>query len=104
MKASVVSSPNSYRSRRLNYYLHKESRPNQTIRQPRSNPTRPGINAGAKKYPLLQQADTEMTGEPESIPNARFVALEGDNHILLEDEPAWPRFVEEVRNFLDSRQ
>lgn len=34
------------------------------------------------------------------IPGARFVALEGRNHILLEDEPAWSRFLEEVRAFL----
>jgi pimeloyl-ACP methyl ester carboxylesterase/DNA-binding SARP family transcriptional activator len=34
------------------------------------------------------------------IPNARFVALEGRNHLLLEDEPAWPRFLAEVRAFL----
>ncbi|MBL6952612.1 MAG: alpha/beta fold hydrolase [Alphaproteobacteria bacterium] len=36
------------------------------------------------------------------IPDARFVALEGDNHLILEDEPAWPLFVEEIRNFLAS--
>ena len=34
------------------------------------------------------------------IPGARFVPLESNNHILLEDEPAWPRFVDEVRRFL----
>ena len=31
------------------------------------------------------------------IPNARFIALEGQNHLILEDEPTWPRFVDEVR-------
>ncbi len=36
------------------------------------------------------------------IPGARFVALEGRNHIILENEPAWPRFLEDVRNFLGS--
>ena len=35
------------------------------------------------------------------IPNARFVALEGRNHLILEDEPAWDRFLTEVRAFLD---
>lgn len=35
-----------------------------------------------------------------SIAGARLVALESENHILLEDEPAWPEFVREVRNFL----
>ena len=34
------------------------------------------------------------------IPNARFVALESKNHLILEDEPAWPRFVDEVDTFL----
>ena len=35
-----------------------------------------------------------------SIPGARFVPLEGNNHLLLESEPAWPVFVTEVRRFL----
>jgi DNA-binding SARP family transcriptional activator/pimeloyl-ACP methyl ester carboxylesterase len=34
------------------------------------------------------------------IPRARFVALEGRNHILLPRDPAWARFVSEVRRFL----
>ena len=34
------------------------------------------------------------------IPGARFVSLASQNHVLLEDEPAWPRFLEEVRGFL----
>jgi class 3 adenylate cyclase/pimeloyl-ACP methyl ester carboxylesterase len=34
------------------------------------------------------------------IPNARFVPLDGQNHLILEDEPAWPRFMEEVNAFL----
>jgi pimeloyl-ACP methyl ester carboxylesterase/DNA-binding winged helix-turn-helix (wHTH) protein len=34
------------------------------------------------------------------IPGARFVSLESQNHVLLEDEPAWPRFLAEVRRFL----
>ena len=34
------------------------------------------------------------------IPGARFVPLESRNHILLEEEPAWARFVDEVRRFL----
>ena len=35
------------------------------------------------------------------IPNARFVALEGQNHLILDDEPAWPRFMAEVSSFLE---
>jgi pimeloyl-ACP methyl ester carboxylesterase/DNA-binding CsgD family transcriptional regulator len=34
------------------------------------------------------------------IPGARFVPLESRNHILLEDEPAWGRFIAELRAFL----
>jgi pimeloyl-ACP methyl ester carboxylesterase/DNA-binding CsgD family transcriptional regulator len=34
------------------------------------------------------------------IPGARFVPLDSRNHILLEQEPAWQRWVEEVRAFL----
>lgn len=34
------------------------------------------------------------------IPNARFVPLESKNHLLLESEPAWRRFVGEVLDFL----
>jgi len=34
------------------------------------------------------------------IPDAKFVALEGRNHLLLESEPAWKRFKDEVRSFL----
>ena len=35
------------------------------------------------------------------LPNARFVTLESDNHILQEAEPAWSAFVAAVRAFLD---
>jgi pimeloyl-ACP methyl ester carboxylesterase/DNA-binding CsgD family transcriptional regulator len=34
------------------------------------------------------------------IPGARLVALDSDNHIILEGEPAWPEFVREVTGFL----
>jgi DNA-binding CsgD family transcriptional regulator len=34
------------------------------------------------------------------IPGARFVPLEGRNHLMLSDEPAWPSFLAEVRTFL----
>ena len=34
------------------------------------------------------------------IPGARFVALDSNNHILLESEPAWQRFLFEVKNFI----
>lgn len=34
------------------------------------------------------------------IPGARFVSLDSQNHVLLEHEPAWRRFVDEVDAFL----
>ena len=34
------------------------------------------------------------------IPGARFVPLESRNHLILEDEPAFPRFLEEIKSFL----
>jgi pimeloyl-ACP methyl ester carboxylesterase len=37
-----------------------------------------------------------------SIPNARFVTLESENHVLLAGEPAWDKFLEEVEAFLDA--
>jgi DNA-binding winged helix-turn-helix (wHTH) protein/pimeloyl-ACP methyl ester carboxylesterase len=36
------------------------------------------------------------------ISGSRFVALEGNNHLILEHEPAWPRFLDEVTRFLGS--
>ena len=35
-----------------------------------------------------------------NIRGARLVALDSSNHILLEDEPAWPVFVNEVEQFM----
>jgi DNA-binding SARP family transcriptional activator/pimeloyl-ACP methyl ester carboxylesterase len=34
------------------------------------------------------------------IPEGRFVSLDGENHLLLADEPAWPRFLQELDRFL----
>ena len=36
------------------------------------------------------------------IPDSRFVTLDSNNHILLEDEPAWPVFLAEVEAFLET--
>ena len=35
------------------------------------------------------------------IPDSSFVPLQSRNHILVESEPAWARFVDEVRAFVD---
>jgi len=34
------------------------------------------------------------------IPGARFVPLDSRNHVILEQEAAWPRFLSEIRSFL----
>ncbi|HVA39875.1 MAG TPA: alpha/beta hydrolase [Candidatus Binataceae bacterium] len=34
------------------------------------------------------------------IPGARFVSLASRNHIIMQDEPAFPRFLQEIREFL----
>jgi DNA-binding winged helix-turn-helix (wHTH) protein/pimeloyl-ACP methyl ester carboxylesterase len=36
-----------------------------------------------------------------SIPNARFVVTEGSNHIILEKDACWPRFLAEVQEFIN---
>jgi pimeloyl-ACP methyl ester carboxylesterase/DNA-binding CsgD family transcriptional regulator len=36
------------------------------------------------------------------IPDARFVPLESKNHVLLENEPAWQKFVDEFNEFLST--
>jgi len=36
------------------------------------------------------------------IPGARFVPLQSRNHLILEDEPAFARFIDEIRTFLRS--
>lgn len=35
-----------------------------------------------------------------SIPGARFVPLDGRNHLLLDGDPSWGTFVKEIRRFL----
>jgi pimeloyl-ACP methyl ester carboxylesterase/DNA-binding winged helix-turn-helix (wHTH) protein len=37
-----------------------------------------------------------------SIANARFVALESKNHIILSHEPAWERYTQEICDFLST--
>ena len=37
----------------------------------------------------------------DGIPGAEFELLDSDNHLLLDNEPAWGRFVTRVRDFLD---
>jgi pimeloyl-ACP methyl ester carboxylesterase len=36
-----------------------------------------------------------------SIPGARLVPLKSKNHVILEHEPAWSQFLEEVSEFIN---
>jgi pimeloyl-ACP methyl ester carboxylesterase/DNA-binding CsgD family transcriptional regulator len=38
------------------------------------------------------------------VPDARFVPLESRNHILLESEPAWQHFINEIEEFLPASE
>ncbi|HSD28737.1 MAG TPA: alpha/beta fold hydrolase [Vicinamibacteria bacterium] len=55
---------------------------------------------------VLHATQDAMVGLDEArllaagIPGARFVALDSQNHLLLDDEPAFARFLSEVRGFL----
>ena len=37
-----------------------------------------------------------------SIPHAKLVTLESDNHVVLAGEPAWPRLIGEIEDFLST--
>jgi hypothetical protein len=39
-----------------------------------------------------------------AIPDARFVALESKNHLILSHEPAWPRYIDEICGFLGAEE
>jgi pimeloyl-ACP methyl ester carboxylesterase/DNA-binding winged helix-turn-helix (wHTH) protein len=39
-----------------------------------------------------------------SIPHAKFVTLDSDNHVVLAGEPAWPRLVGEIDAFLNDER
>ena len=64
--------------------------------------------AGAVKAPTLvlhsrddRRTPVEAARElAAAIPGSRFVTLESSNHVLLADEPAWPRFLAEFDSFL----
>ncbi len=34
------------------------------------------------------------------VPDSQFVSLEGDNHLMLATDAAWPRFLDEIDRFL----
>jgi DNA-binding winged helix-turn-helix (wHTH) protein/pimeloyl-ACP methyl ester carboxylesterase len=57
---------------------------------------------------LVVHCDHDRVAAPEqgrllaaAIPGARYVSLPSANHLLLDDEPAWPMFLEELGLFLE---
>ncbi len=34
------------------------------------------------------------------MPNAKFVMLEGEKHVIQREDPGWPRFIEEIESFI----
>lgn len=60
--------------------------------------TAPTLVLHAKDDALTHFAESQLI--VDLIPNVRFVPLESKNHILLEDEPAWQHFLNEVHQFL----
>jgi pimeloyl-ACP methyl ester carboxylesterase/DNA-binding CsgD family transcriptional regulator len=55
---------------------------------------------------VFQARDDQMNPFAEgrrlatAVPNARFVPLEGRNHVFLTEEPTWQMFLAELRGFL----
>jgi pimeloyl-ACP methyl ester carboxylesterase len=64
------------------------------------------------KVPTLVLHCREESGVPfeegrllaASIPGAQFIPLTGRNHLLLEGDPSWGKFVREVRRFLGTSE
>ena len=69
-----------------------------------------GILSKVKAPTLVMHVRDELTVSigrgrelAAGIPRARFVALPGKNHVLLEQDPGLPRFFEELNDFLQSK-
>jgi pimeloyl-ACP methyl ester carboxylesterase len=60
----------------------------------------PTLVLHARRELLLPVAEGQLIAS--LIPGSRFVSLDSCNHLLLPDEPAWPRFLEHVEGFLRS--
>jgi pimeloyl-ACP methyl ester carboxylesterase/DNA-binding winged helix-turn-helix (wHTH) protein len=58
----------------------------------------PTLVLHARRDQLLPMAEGMRMAQ--LIPHSRFVSLDSPNHLLLGDEPAWARFVEQVESFL----
>ena len=83
-----------YRARRRRR-LRAIGRNPESFSAPRAVPA-----AGARDDQFVSFDDGRMISQ--LIPNATFVPLDSPNHLLLENEPAWPLFLDEIRRFIGS--
>jgi pimeloyl-ACP methyl ester carboxylesterase len=60
--------------------------------------TTPTLILNARRDEVVPFAQGQLLAS--AIPNARFVELDSANHVLLENEPAWQRFKDEVLAFV----
>jgi pimeloyl-ACP methyl ester carboxylesterase/DNA-binding CsgD family transcriptional regulator len=60
----------------------------------------PTLVAHAREDAMIPFAEGRLLAT--SIPGARFLPLESENHVLLAEEPAWPVLLAGVREFLRS--
>jgi pimeloyl-ACP methyl ester carboxylesterase len=58
----------------------------------------PTLVLHARREVLLPVGEGQLIAS--LIPGSRFVSLDSCNHLLLPDEPAWPRFLDHVDGFL----
>jgi pimeloyl-ACP methyl ester carboxylesterase/DNA-binding winged helix-turn-helix (wHTH) protein len=60
--------------------------------------TTPTLVLHARREKLVPPSQGQLIAA--AIPGSRFVSLDSCNHLLLPDEPAWPRFLDQVEQFL----
>jgi len=58
----------------------------------------PALVVGLEHDTLVPLEESRLVAS--LIPGARFVALNTNNHMLLQEEPAWPRLISEFEAFL----
>ena len=66
-----------------------------------SRPNWPSRRSSSTPATISGRRSKRGVGWRRWSPSSRFVTLESSNHLLLEDEPAWPRFLDAVESFLD---
>jgi pimeloyl-ACP methyl ester carboxylesterase/DNA-binding CsgD family transcriptional regulator len=79
-----------------------ESRAETDISDTARRMTRPALVLHARRDGVVRYEEGRRLAA--LLPDARFVTLETDNHILQEGEPAWEAFLAEVRAFLGDEE